>query len=77
MNKADLGVGGDVPEPDGGEAGAGEVEGGDVGLAVRDTPRVVVPVLARQHRHPTSEIASYQWGDRNWLEKENSLAEYQ
>ena len=38
MNKADLGVGGDVPEANGGEAGAGEVERRDVGLAVRHAP---------------------------------------
>ena len=50
-----LGVGGDIPEADGGEAGAGEVEGGDVGLHVSDTPGVWVVVLPGQHRHPTSD----------------------
>ena len=50
-----LGVGGDVAEADGGEAGAGEVEGGDVGLHVSDTAGVGVVVLPGQHRHPTSD----------------------
>ena len=48
-------VGGDVAEADSGEAGAGEVEGGDVGLHVSDTAGVGVVVLPGQHRHPTSE----------------------
>ena len=59
INKADLGVGGDVPKPDGGEAGAGEVEGGDVGLEVSDAPGVLVVVLTGQHVHPAS--ANKQW----------------
>ena len=54
-----LGVGRDVPEPDRGEAGAGEVEGGDVGLEVSDTPGVLVVVLTGQHVHPAS--ANKQW----------------
>ena len=48
-------VGGDIAEADCGEAGAGEVEGGDVGLHVSDAPGVLIVVLPGQHRHPTSE----------------------
>lgn len=55
-----LGVGGHVAEADGGEAGAGEVEGRDVGLAVRDTARVVVVALHRQHGHPASVVGGEQ-----------------
>ena len=47
-------VGGDVAEADRGEAGAGEVEGGDVGLHVPDTPGVLLLRLAGQHSHPAS-----------------------
>ena len=50
-----LRVGGDIAEAHGGETGAGEVESGDVGLHVSDTPGVRVVVLSRQHRHPTSD----------------------
>ena len=49
VNNHFLCVGGHVPEAHGGEAGAGEVERRDVGLAVRDAARVVVSVLNSQH----------------------------
>ena len=49
-----LRVGRDIAEADSGEAGAGEVEGRDVGLHVADTAGVVVVILPGQHRHPTS-----------------------
>ena len=54
-SKTLLGVGGHVAEADRGEAGAGEVEGRDVGLHVADTAGVRVVVLASQHRHPASD----------------------
>ena len=50
-----LRVGGHIAEADCGETGAGEVEGGDVGLHVADTAGVRVVVLASQHRHPASD----------------------
>ena len=50
-----LRVGGHIAEADCGETGAGEVEGGDVGLHVSDTPAVRVVVLSGQNRHPTSD----------------------
>ena len=40
-----LSVGGHVPESHRGEAGAGEVEGCDVGLDMPDAPCVLVVVL--------------------------------
>ena len=49
-----LSVGGDVSEAHGGETGAGEVQGRDVGLHVSDTAGVWVVILSGQHRHPTS-----------------------
>ena len=59
VNNNFLCVGGHVPEAHGGEAGAGEVEGGDVGLEVSDAPGVLVVVLTGQHVHPAS--ANKQW----------------
>ena len=60
-----LRVGGDIAEADRGEAGAGEVEGGDVGLHVSDTPTVRVVVLPGQHGHPASDKQNTDTGEQN------------
>ena len=62
MDNNFLGVGGHIAEPHGGEAGAGEVEGGDVGLAVWDTAGVIVMTLDCQHGHPAPVVGGEQRG---------------
>ena len=52
------GVGGHVAEADGGEGGAGEVEGGGVGVQVGDLGLVFEPVEVGQLLHPANVLTS-------------------
>ena len=47
-----------IPEPDGREWGAGEVEGGGVGVQVGDLGLVLEPVEVGQLLHPANVLAS-------------------